>query len=103
MYDSAKAYGQTLRKAEQIMEAHGISVLVPGHGQTTSSQEEMKRRIQVSKGYLERLIAAVMKEDVEELTILEKEMSFPSSFTKQCHEENIAIIRREFKNKETNQ
>jgi hydroxyacylglutathione hydrolase len=97
MYDSAIEYGQTLQKAEQIIESHAISVLVPGHGQTTSSHDEMKRRIQMSKEYLARLTEAAMKDDIEELTALEKEMPFPSSFTKQCHEENITIIRRELR------
>jgi hydroxyacylglutathione hydrolase len=96
LYDSARAYVETLHKAETIIENHGVSVLVPGHGQTTSSKEEMKRRIQMSKEYLERLIETVIKDDAEELSALEKEMPFPSSFTKQCHEENIAIIQREF-------
>ncbi|WP_413303953.1 MBL fold metallo-hydrolase [Bacillus sp. 1P10SD] len=96
IYHSAKAYEQTLRKAEQILMNHGVSVLVPGHGQTTTSQEEIQRRIQLSQGYLERLISAVTKEETEALTALEKEMAFPSNFTKQCHKDNIAIIRKEY-------
>jgi hydroxyacylglutathione hydrolase len=96
IYHSAKAYEETLRKAERIVETHEVSVLVPGHGRTTTSQEEMKRRIEMSQEYLERLIAAVMKEDKEVLAALEKEMPFPSNFTKESHEENIAIIRKEY-------
>ena len=57
----------------------------------------MKRRVQVSQSYLNRLIAAVVKEDKEEMTEMEKEMAFPSKFTKQCHAENITIITREYK------
>jgi glyoxylase-like metal-dependent hydrolase (beta-lactamase superfamily II) len=100
IYDSAKAYEETLRKAEQIIKNHSVSVLVPGHGQTTTCSDEMKRRIEMSQDYLDRLIAAVIKDDLEELTVLEKELSFPSSFTKECHEENIAIIQKEFKDRE---
>jgi hydroxyacylglutathione hydrolase len=94
---SGKGYEETLRKAEQIVETNMVSVLVPGHGQATTSQEEIKRRIELSQQYLERLLAAVMKEDSEGLAALEKEMPFPSNFTKQSHAENIAIIRRELK------
>ncbi len=97
IYDSAKAYEETLRKAERILEQYNVSVLVPGHGQSTQSQEEMKRRVQVSQSYLNRLIAAVVKEDKKEMAEMEKEMAFPSKFTKQCHAENITIITREYK------
>lgn len=96
IYDSVKAYEETLQKAARVIETHTVSVLVPGHGQTTTSHEEMKRRIKTSQEYLERLISAVQKEEVEEIASLEEEMPFPSAFTKQCHEENIAIIRREY-------
>jgi glyoxylase-like metal-dependent hydrolase (beta-lactamase superfamily II) len=96
IYHSSKAYEETLRKAEQILETHAVSVLVPGHGQTTTSQGEIERRIQLSQEYLGRLITAVMKDDSETLNELEKEMPFPSSFTKQSHRENIDIIRREY-------
>ncbi|MEO2077149.1 MAG: MBL fold metallo-hydrolase [Bacillus sp. (in: firmicutes)] len=96
IYHSARAYEQTLQKAEQILVKHHVSVLVPGHGQTTISLQEIERRIYVSKNYLERLIIAVTQEDVEALTALEKEMSFPSNFTKQCHQDNMEIIRKEY-------
>lgn len=96
IYDSAKSYKETLQKAERIIKTHTVTVLVPGHGQTTTSQVEMKRRIQNSQEYLESLISAVLKENAEEMGSLEEEMPFPSAFTKQCHEENITIIRKEF-------
>ncbi|MED1470593.1 MBL fold metallo-hydrolase [Bacillus salipaludis] len=97
IYDSAKAYGATLQKAEQILEKHNVAVMIPGHGQATTSQGEMKRRIQLSQDYLERLITAVKKEDQKAMGELEKEMPFPSNFTKTCHKDNIAIIQREYK------
>ncbi|MDQ6595748.1 MBL fold metallo-hydrolase [Bacillus salipaludis] len=97
IYDSAKAYEATLQKAEQILEKHNVAVMVPGHGQATTSQGEMKRRIQLSQDYLERLITAVKKEDQKAMGVLEKEMPFPSNFTKTCHKDNIAIIQREYK------
>ncbi|WML57854.1 MBL fold metallo-hydrolase [Neobacillus sp. PS2-9] len=96
IYDSAKAYEETLQKAEQILVNHKISVLVPGHGKTTTNHQEIQRRIQVSQDYLERLITSVTKEDVEAMTALEEEMAFPSNFTKQCHNDNIAIVRKEY-------
>jgi hydroxyacylglutathione hydrolase len=96
IYHSAKAYEETLQKAKQILENHKISVLVPGHGKTTTNLQEIQRRIQVSQDYLERLITSVTKEDAEAMTALEEEMAFPSNFTKQCHNDNIAIVRKEY-------
>lgn len=96
MYDSAKSYEETLRKAERILQDHRISLLIPGHGQMTTSVEEIKRRIYVSQDYLERLIGAVKNKNSDALDELEKEMPFPSSFTKQSHKDNIEIIKREY-------
>ncbi|MCM3729720.1 MBL fold metallo-hydrolase [Neobacillus cucumis] len=96
IYYSAKAYEGTLRKAEQILLNHKVSVLVPGHGQTTFEQAEIKRRIQLSQNYLSRLIDAVVDEDVERLRALEKEMPFSSNFTKECHKDNVEIVRKEY-------
>ncbi|HSU79384.1 MAG TPA: MBL fold metallo-hydrolase [Candidatus Angelobacter sp.] len=96
IYYSAKAYKETLHCAAQILATHKPLVLVPGHGQTTNETGEMKRRIQLSEDYLERLITAVVSNNVTELAALEKEMPFPSAFTKQCHGDNIDIIRKEY-------
>jgi len=95
--DSAKEYETTLRKAESILENHSVSLMVPGHGQTTSSHAEIQRRIHLSQSYMERLTAAVTTEDVEAMAALEKEMAFPSEFTKKCHEKNVELIRRGLK------
>ncbi|PUB10460.1 MBL fold metallo-hydrolase [Paenisporosarcina sp. OV554] len=96
LFDSAKAYLETLQKSFMILNKYHVEVLVPGHGQATESKEEMERRIDLAKDYLERLINAVSKEDAEAVLGLKKEMSFPSNFTKECHEENVAIIKREY-------
>ena len=96
LFDSAKAYLETLQKARKKLEIHSVKVLVPGHGQATESKEEMTRRIELAQVYLDRLIDAVKNDDAEEILRLEKEMSFPSTFTKGCHEENVAIITKEY-------
>jgi len=96
IYYSAKAYVETLRKAEQVLLNHKVSVLVPGHGKTTAEQAEIKRRIQLSQDYLGRLIAAVVDKDEERQRALEKEMPFPSNFTKECHKDNVEIVRKEY-------
>ncbi|MDX1806534.1 MAG: MBL fold metallo-hydrolase [Paenisporosarcina sp.] len=96
LFDSAKAYLETLQKSYMILDSHPVKVLVPGHGQMTEDEDEMKRRIVLAQDYLERLIDAVTREDEEAILGLEKEMSFPSNFTKGCHEENVSIIKKEY-------
>ncbi|WP_462413139.1 MBL fold metallo-hydrolase [Neobacillus sp. Marseille-QA0830] len=93
---SARAYKETLRKAERILENHKIDILVPGHGQTTATKEEIKQRIQRSDNYLDRLMAAVQHEETSIMTELANEMAYPSKSTKQSHEENISMIRKEY-------
>lgn len=96
LFDSAKAYLETLQKARMILDSHSVEVLVPGHGQATENKEEIMRRIELAQDYLERLIDAVTREDEESILGLENEMAFPSNFTKRCHEENVAIIKKEY-------
>ncbi|MGE6489164.1 MBL fold metallo-hydrolase [Paenisporosarcina sp. NPDC076898] len=95
LFDSAKAYLETLQKAHLVLDSHNINVLVPGHGQPTGQEDEMKRRIDLAQDYLERLIGAVKSEDTEAILALEKEIPFPSNFTKECHLKNVEIIRSE--------
>lgn len=95
IYDSAKAYKETLQKAERLIEQASVSVLVPGHGKATDEVSEMRRRIEVSQRYLERLQQAILQNDESELERISQEYPFPSDFTRGCHEENIAIMKRE--------
>jgi hydroxyacylglutathione hydrolase len=96
LFDSAKAYKETLQKAYTVLDSHTVNVLVPGHGLTTEDEKVMKQRIELSQDYLQRLIDAISKEDSEALLALEKEMPFSSTFTKKCHAENISIIQKEY-------
>lgn len=96
IYDSARAYAETLKKSSQVLEKHTIRVLIPGHGHVSDDHGEMKNRIERSATYLERLTSAVVEDDQVILAALEKEMPFSSNFTKQCHDDNVAIIRKEY-------
>jgi glyoxylase-like metal-dependent hydrolase (beta-lactamase superfamily II) len=96
IYDSAKSYNQTIRKALQIIDDHGIQLLVPGHGQTTDSQVEMKRRAHLALEHLERLTQAVIANDEALIASMEKEHAFFSPTTQESHKENVRIIRSEY-------
>ncbi|MDU0200417.1 MBL fold metallo-hydrolase [Paenibacillus sp. MAH-36] len=96
IYDSAKAYSQTLDKSNRILEQHHVQLLVPGHGLATSDQGEMKRRVELAADYLERLRQSVIANDESALEALNQEHAFPSSFTEECHKENVRIMKREY-------
>lgn len=55
LYSSYEDYVHTINKAETIFESNKIATLVPGHGTTTQNQNEIKKRINIAKDYLERL------------------------------------------------
>ncbi|MFX3636003.1 MAG: MBL fold metallo-hydrolase [Candidatus Pristimantibacillus sp.] len=96
IYHSAKAYNQTLEKAEHIFASHSIALLIPGHGQSTDDSAEMRRRLELATDYMKRLCAAVLANNESELDGLYKEHAFPSDFTEYCHKENVRIVRSEF-------
>ncbi|MEC0227175.1 MBL fold metallo-hydrolase [Paenibacillus alba] len=96
IYQSAKGYRQTLDKVEQLYETHRVNLLVPGHGAATADSVEMQRRLKMASDYLDRLCRAVIANDELALEALKQEHAFPSSFTEECHQENIQVIRREF-------
>lgn len=97
IYHSAIAYGETLQKAERILLEHTVRVLVPGHGQWTENEEEVRGRIHRSQTYLGKLVDAVEKEDEEGIRALGNEHPFPSHFTRECHEKNVEIIQNEYR------
>jgi hypothetical protein len=56
----------------------------------------MNRRIELAKEYLNRLIESVKNGDSQSIEQLGKEMSYQSTFTKDCHKKNIEIIQNEY-------
>ncbi|MDF2651101.1 MAG: hypothetical protein K0Q73_6906 [Paenibacillus sp.] len=92
IYHSAKKYKETLNIASQILDQHSIELLVPGHGQVTTDTMEMKRRLNLSSDHLERLIKAV----IAAIAALGDEHAYKSTFTEECHEENIRIIAQDY-------
>ena len=95
LFDSAKAYLKTLDQVEEIVDRHGINLLIPGHGAWTTNPNDMRERTQQGRAYLTRLIEAVRMGDALMMEKIGQEMDYPSSFTRECHQENIAIIKKE--------
>ncbi|ARU60147.1 hydrolase glyoxylase [Tumebacillus avium] len=97
IYHSAVDYEQTIRKAQQILDNHPVQILIPGHGQTTDSRTDMTGRIATAFDYLDRLKQAVLSDDEATIRQLEGEFQFYSPMTVECHQENVNIIRREYR------
>ncbi|MPY16907.1 MBL fold metallo-hydrolase [Paenibacillus glucanolyticus] len=96
IYHSAWDYEGTIRQAARILKEHPVTLLIPGHGQHTTSQSEMDRRVEIARSYLERLRQAVVDGDDMALDQLQEEHGFLSEFTAECHKENVRIIQNEF-------
>jgi len=88
-------YCKTLRKAEQLINSGMVRLLVPGHGKVTQDRKEMARRLKVAFDYLAQLENAVRRKDDYTLRCLSEQFAYPSVFTKNCHENNIKIVREE--------
>lgn len=71
IFHSSEAYEDTLHKVSTILDTHKVQIMVPGHGQTTSSLAEIKHRQQVGLNYISTLRKAVIenKQDVIDAVI----------------------------------
>lgn len=52
IYDGSFAYETTVQKLDGLLEHHAVSLLVPGHGQSTTKVAEMRRRADQSLTYI---------------------------------------------------
>ncbi|MDR0269975.1 MBL fold metallo-hydrolase [Paenibacillus sp.] len=95
IYHSARAYEQTIRKAEQILQDHPVQLLIPGHGQHTTSRAEMDRRVNMALDHLKRMKQAILANDEQALEQLKLEHGFLSDTTAECHKDNVKIMRQE--------
>lgn len=83
-------YVNTINTAGHIMLNHNITTQIPGHGSVTQNQEEMMKRINHSKYYLDQLLL-----DNDELEdYFKKEYKFFDGM-KNIHYENREIANRE--------
>ncbi|WLR42134.1 MBL fold metallo-hydrolase [Bacillus carboniphilus] len=71
IYSGFKDYLQTIHKSRKIVSDHDIHVLIPGHGNVTTSKDEINQRIQESIDYLENL-----KKNIDQEVYLKKRYRF---------------------------
>lgn len=92
IYDTVEGYKQTISKSQhwwgQIQDS--INWMIPGHGSATADRQEMQRRFDVSKQYLEELECYVRDSNPDQLNQLyEKSCVFPSEFSQSNHNGNV--------------
>jgi len=94
IYDSWKAYLETLSKVESILQNHEVKCLIPGHGDATFSLEEMKTRATDSVDYIQKMRQSVLSKKPFQVEELWKKYDFPNSLNK-AHRENVAMMKKE--------
>ena len=94
IYQSSTAYEQTLTKLDGILKRHSISLLIPGHGQVTTNQAEMRQRQQQSFEYITELRGFVAERDQSAIDAMLQRYPFPLGM-KNFHEGNQTLMRQE--------
>ncbi|RAL26306.1 MBL fold metallo-hydrolase [Thermoflavimicrobium daqui] len=94
IYHSSEAYEQTLHKIKLVLNNHDIRLLIPGHGQVTSSQAEMIQRKDQGLEYIRNLRDAVAHHNLAWLEKYFAQYPFPLGM-KPFHEENIKLVQKE--------
>ncbi|MCB0522158.1 MAG: MBL fold metallo-hydrolase [Lewinellaceae bacterium] len=100
IYYSSVAYENTLEKVGTILAAHKVRLMVPGHGDVATDQEEILHRTQSALDYLRQLRQHVERGDPFDLKKLWEQYHFPRVM-KKFHEGNMALLTKEFQSGST--
>jgi hydroxyacylglutathione hydrolase len=93
IFSSYKDYIETLDKAEYILNTHKINFHIPGHGNVTDEQQEIEKRINESRYYLNKLLS---ENDFLEKHCREKYFFYEG--IAKIHFENIKLAKKEIGN-----
>ena len=94
IYHSSIEYEKTIRKVEHIVRNHAINLFVTGHGDFTTSVEEIKRRQEVSIDYIQQLRQAIKNGGNLDLTAHWSPIPFPKTM-KYYHDGNVKLMQKE--------
>lgn len=94
VYHSFADYQKTLDKLEIIITSGEVRVLVTGHGDHTTDQAEMERRLRDSRAYIEELTSATAGGPDFDLDKWLGRYDFPQ-IMKKFHDKNVALLRLE--------
>ena len=96
VYHSFMMYRETINRIEDIISKHKIQYLITGHGDATDSTEEIYKRIQESRAYLNMVEESVMQKKTFDFKSFLSNYTFPKIMG-QFHEGNMSLARKEFK------
>ncbi|KEO81884.1 MBL fold metallo-hydrolase [Tumebacillus flagellatus] len=94
IYYSSTEYDRTLQKVEHILQTHAVRLLVPGHGSTTESVDEIRRRTDESQAYIAQVRECVQQDNQPELAAMINRWKFAPQL-RRFHQDNIDLITRE--------
>lgn len=92
--DSSVSYEETLHKVELIIARNPITLMVPGHGETTSSLNEIRRRRDAGLNYIQNMRVAVASGEQEIIDQLIAGCAFPRNLAK-FHQSNQLLFQNE--------
>ncbi|ULO07335.1 MBL fold metallo-hydrolase [Paenibacillus sp. 19GGS1-52] len=92
--DSIISYEETLHKVEPIIARHPITLMVPGHGETTGSLNELRRRRDAGLNYIMNMRVAVASGVQGNIDQLIAGCAFPRNMTK-FHQSNQLLFQNE--------
>ncbi|AZN38711.1 MBL fold metallo-hydrolase [Paenibacillus albus] len=96
IYFSSTEYEASITKLDTILAKHAITRLIPGHGNSTTDQTEMKRRQQADFAYIAAMREAVRAGDQATIDGLIEGCKFPRNMRK-FHRGNQTLFERELK------
>ena len=91
LYDSVDFYHNTLDRLEAIIDSGEVRLLISGHGDSTTDQAEMRKRLDDSHAYLADLEAAVRSGRPFDFDRLMQRFDFPQIMRK-FHEGNLKLM-----------
>ncbi len=94
IYHSSADYLDTLQKVDTILDLHTIDQLIPGHGNPTSSTQEIQKRKLENHRYILELKSAARTVNEFDLAGLWKRYHFRRGM-EAFHQKNVELIARE--------
>lgn len=96
IYHSSFDYVESLKKIEELCEEE-VKILIPGHGQVCTTNDEMRNRFRDSYQYIETLRYYVSKGEPFPLETLWNQYDFPGVMTR-FHQANEELVKKELTN-----
>ena len=96
IYHSSYEYENTLKKVDHILSNHRIKILIPGHGDHTTSIREIEKRKIENQGYIQQLRKSLKNGLSYPINSLWKRYIFQKGM-KSFHDGNIQLIEKELK------